>query len=128
MKPRLSHPTPLLLILVLALTLLLGPGPAATADQDGTTATPAATPRERIPPCAADESPPARPAADAEAVESEASEGQPDEAVDFRAMKRRYGRDATGVRARLGMCRKGGNGQNGGPHRHFRGGERWNTP
>jgi len=121
MKPRLRHTAPLLYILVLALALLLGTETAATADQDSSTPTPAATTQGRIPPCAAEKSPLIRPAAEAEAV------GQSDEAVDFRAMKRRYGRDATGVRARLGMCRKG-NGQSGGPHRHFRGGDRWNSP
>lgn len=127
MKLRLSHTAPLFLILALATALLLGPETAATEDQGSTT--PAATTQERIPPCAAQGSPPVRSAADAETVESETTEGQKtEEAVDCRAMKRRYNRDATGVRARLGMCRKGKNGQGGGQHRHFRGGDRWNTP
>jgi hypothetical protein len=128
MKPRLTDPAPLFLVLVLSVALLLGPETDAIADQGSTTATPAATTQEKIPPCAAEGSPPVRPAADAEAVEPAAPGGQADQAIDCRAMKRRYSRDATGVRARLGMCRKGGNGQSGGPHRHFRGGERWNTP
>jgi hypothetical protein len=132
MKPRLSQTPPLVLILALAVALLLGPGTAATADQagqaDSAITTPVATTQERIPPCVANGSPSVRPATEGGAVEPEAVEGQTNQAVDFRAMKRRYGRDATGVRARLGMCRKGENGQSGGPHRRFRGGDRWNTP
>lgn len=50
---------------------------------------------------------------------------------DIQVLKERYGQDPTGVRARLGMCRRGPGGQGmhrgqNGHHRHWRGGERWN--
>jgi hypothetical protein len=52
---------------------------------------------------------------------------------DLQALKQRYQNDATGVRARLGMCRRG-HGPHGGPHggggqqcRH-RGTEPWDQP
>jgi hypothetical protein len=45
---------------------------------------------------------------------------------DIQVLKQRYNRDATGVRARLGMCRKEQGGP-GGHHRRHRGGEQWNN-
>ena len=59
----------------------------------------------------------------AKAAQSEEEAEQPD----INTMKQRYDQDPTGARARLGMCRKGmrQDGQ-GGRHRRFRGGHRWN--
>jgi hypothetical protein len=50
-----------------------------------------------------------------------------EDTTDILTMKQRYGHDPTGVRARLGMCRKGRYGHGKGRHRHFRGGNRWKT-
>lgn len=50
---------------------------------------------------------------------------------DIGILKRRYGHDPTGARARLGMCRRGQHPHplhNDGPHRRHRGGERGTTP
>jgi len=45
--------------------------------------------------------------------------GQPDEEEAFQALKHRYRQDPTGVRARLGLCRRG-QGERGGGHHHHR--------
>ncbi len=47
----------------------------------------------------------------------------PEETVDMRTLREQYRQDPTGVRARLGMCRRGQGGHGGGHHRHYRGGE-----
>ena len=51
----------------------------------------------------------------------------PDETVDMQTLREQYRQDPTGVRARLGMCRKGQGGHGGGCHRRHRGGEQWNN-
>ena len=51
----------------------------------------------------------------------------PDETVDMQTLREQYRQDPTGVRARLGMCRKGQGGHGGGRHRRHRGGEQWNN-
>ncbi len=52
----------------------------------------------------------------------------PETADDTTSVQRQYPEDPTGVRARLGLCRKGQDGPGGGGHhRRFRGGGmRWN--
>lgn len=49
------------------------------------------------------------------------------EGADILTMKQRYRQDPTGVRARLGLCRKGKGGPGNGPPGGFRGGKRWDT-
>lgn len=53
---------------------------------------------------------------------------QPEERETFRHLKQRYRNDATGVRARLGMCRCEPAEPCGGRHRRHRGGGQWSTP
>ncbi len=48
-------------------------------------------------------------------------------AMGIHALRQRYGHDPTGVRARLGMCRRGRDGHGKGRHRHLHGGNRWKT-
>jgi hypothetical protein len=67
------------------------------------------------------------PAAGATTATAEQPATTTENAMGIHAMRQRYGHDPTGVRARLGMCRKGRGGHGKGRHRHFHGGNRWKT-
>jgi hypothetical protein len=61
-----------------------------------------------------------------EGAKKQAANSQTEETNELQTLKQRYNKDSTGVRARLGMCRKE-QGGHGGHHRRYRGGERWNS-
>lgn len=65
----------------------------------------------------------------ADAAEQQSEPLPPETADDTTSVQRQYPEDPTGVRARLGMCRKGQGGHGGGGHhRRFRGGGmQWNS-
>lgn len=120
MKPPRGN-NPLLVLLLLTLCLPLGlqaaePGDRATPEAAAPSQAGAAPPAEAVSPS---------PALD-EGATPPANNDQTEERATFQAMKQRYRQDPTGVRARLGMCRKGQAGHGGGPHRRHRGGEQWN--
>ena len=112
---------PLLVLLLLTLCLPLGlqaaePGDRVTPEAAASSQAGTAPPAEALSPL---------PAVD-EGATPPASGRQSEERATFQAMKQRYRQDPTGVRARLGMCRRGQEGHGGGPHRRHRGGEQWN--
>ena len=131
MKQRINNKAFVLLVLALTVPLLLGLGTGETADRAATSSAggkvsaPTSVVEKNTPPYAASVSSPDQPVADD--VTQGATEVQPDEATEILAMKQRYCQDATGVRARLGLCGKGKGGPGCGQHRRFRGGNRWNT-
>ncbi len=100
------------LILLLLLGLELGIRAAQSAPQS-------------TPPCVTEAARTTRPTV--EKTVSETTAAPSEETADILTMKQRYGHDPTGVRARLGMCRRGQgrHGHGGGRHRQFRGGNRW---
>lgn len=112
MKPPRGN-NPLLVLLLLTLCLPLGLQAAEPGDR--VTPEAAAPSQTGTAPPALDEGP-----------TPPASGDQTGEQAAFQAMKKRYRQDPTGVRARLGMCRRGQAGHDGGPHRRHRGGEQWN--
>lgn len=111
-------------IILLLLTLCLPLGLQAAEPGDRATPEAAAPSQAGTAPLPAEAVPPP-PALD-EGTTPPASGGQTEERAAFQAMKQRYRQDPTGVRARLGMCRRGQAWQDGGPHRRHRGGEQWN--
>lgn len=117
--PRGNNPLWVLLLLTLFLPLGL------QAAEPGDRAAP-----EAAAPSQAGTAPPAEAVSPNQALDEgatpPASGDQTEEKATFQAMKQRYRQDPTGVRARLGMCRRGQDGHGGGPHRRHRGGEQWN--
>jgi hypothetical protein len=111
MKPSPAR-TPFLFLLLLALCMPLDLQAVETGDT---------TPSE-APPAVQAAPPPA------EGTVQPASDGQPREQQELQALRQRYRQDPTGVRARLGMCRRGQGGHGGGHYRHRHGDERWPTP
>lgn len=132
MKQQFNNKIFVLLVLALTITLLLGLETGKTAEQAGASSeggkatAPASIVEKNTPPYAAGVSSTGQPVADD--ITKGATGVQPDEAAEILAMKQRYCQDATGARARLGLCGKGKGGPGCGQHRRFRGGNRWNTP
>lgn len=132
MKQRINNKAFVLLVLALTVTLLLGLETGETADQaetnsaGGKVSPPTSVVEKNTPPYAAGVPATDQPVADD--TTPGATGVQPDEAAEILAMKLRYCQDATGVRARLGLCGRGKGGPGCGQHGRFRGGNRWNTP
>lgn len=122
MKPSRGIP-PLLVLLLLTFFLPLGP---RASERDTRAGAEAATTTAATPPPATGEALPAPPPA--EAAPPPAGCGQADDREAFRTLKQRYRQDPTGVRARLGMCRRGQDDHGGWRHRHRHGGEQWQNP
>jgi len=120
--------SPLPFLALLALTLFFAfPLPSDLIAAESTVqATSIAADPNTAPPCrAVQESTSPNAAGD---KEQETGTTTPEEEANIRAMNQRYGQDATGVRARLGMCRQGQGGQGRGYRHRFRGGNQWNQP
>ena len=124
-RPPFSPPA---FLALLALTLFFVSPSALIAVEATDQAATIAADRNTAGPCKNAQATMSPTAGDSGNKEQETGKAAPEEKADIRAMKQRYGQDPTGVRARLGMCRGGKGGQGGGPHRRFRGGNRWNPP